>query len=106
MLMFAAASNAALRSSIHSLLLTAMMLLLTYAPTGVALPTLSLYCFTSGAMSRAEPSEKQNAPKPSEPASAKVGGEPHATHIAGCDGPCGFGKTSRSGMLNQSPSYW
>ena len=55
-------------------------------------------------MSLAEPSEKQNAPMPDAPASAKVGGDPHATQMAGCDGPCGFGKTSRSGIRKYSPS--
>src|SRR5262244_1490468 len=53
-------------------------------------------------MSAGVPKVKQSAPRPSSPASMKVGGLEHATHIGGCGLEYGLGSTFRSGIRK----YW
>jgi hypothetical protein len=55
-------------------------------------------------MSAGVPNVKQRAPRPSSPASAKVCGLEHATHMGGCGFEYGFGSTVRSGMRKYLPS--
>src|SRR5262245_21437250 len=58
----------------------------------------------SGAISLGVPNVKQSAPRPSSPASAKVPGLEHATHIGGCGFEYGLGSTLRSGIRKYLPS--
>src|SRR5262245_62128841 len=85
------------------MLVVTAMLSLMYSPTGFLQRLIaSLYLRTGSAISVGVPKVKHNEPRPSSPASMKVGGLEHATHIGGCGLEYGLGSTFRSGIRK----YW